>query len=94
MGQGGVLWSRNIVLRESNCVKIYLEMGERVKEADAAVTKVQSEIQVQLEQTNNKLAIQVQLWTVHISYRNLNIFSHQICHKKSLVGYIFMDHSR
>ena len=38
-------------------------MGERVKEADAAVTKVQSEIQVQLEQTNNKLAIQVQLWT-------------------------------
>ena len=34
-------------------------MGERVKEADAAVTKVQSEIQVQLEQTNNKLAIQV-----------------------------------
>ena len=34
-------------------------MGERVKEADVAVTKVQSEIQVQLEQTNNKLAIQV-----------------------------------
>ena len=29
-----------------------------MKEADAAVTKVQSEIKVQLEETNNKLAIQ------------------------------------
>ena len=29
-----------------------------MKEADAAVSKVQSEIKVQLEETNNKLAIQ------------------------------------
>ena len=50
----------HVILNPCFSTYLYLEMGERVKEADAAVTKVQSEIQVQLEQTNNKLAIQVQ----------------------------------